>query len=167
MVELRQQLKEPERLDSNFNFMRGVQGEFTQKTIDIRRVARVVAGGRRFSFRITSVIGNKKGEVGVGTGKAADVSSAMEKAFRNAKKNIIKPKLTKDFSIPYKVEAKFGSARIMLRPSAKGRGLIAGSSVRIVLELAGIKNVTAKILSRSKNKLNNAKAAIKALKMPK
>lgn len=140
-------------------------GEFEQKTIDVRRVARVVAGGRRFSFRITSVVGNKKGEVGVGIGKAADVSSAMEKAFRNGKKNVIKPVLTKDHSMPMKIDAKFGSAWIMLRPTPKGKGLIAGSSVRTVLELAGIKNVTAKVLSRSKNKINNARAAIKALKM--
>lgn len=139
--------------------------EFEQKTIDIRRVARVVAGGRRFSFRVTSVIGNRKGEVGVGLGKAGGVAEAIEKSFRHARRNSIKPKLTKDFSIPYQVEAKYAGARIILRPSPKGKGLIAGSSVRNVLELAGIKNITAKVLSRSKNKLNNARAAIKALKM--
>lgn len=138
--------------------------EFEQKIIDIRRVARVVAGGRRFSFRVTVVAGNRKGEVGVGMGKAADTSAAIEKAFRHAKKNLIKVKVTKDFSIPHETEAKFATAKIIIKPAPPGRGLIAGSSVRTVLDLSGIKNASAKILSRSKNKLNNAKAAIEALK---
>ena len=140
-------------------------GEFEQKTIDVRRVARVVAGGRRFNFRVAVVAGNKKGEVGVGMGKASDISSAVEKSFRNAKKNIVKLKLTKDFSIPYQVQTKYASAIVVLRPASKGKGLVAGSSIRTILDLGGVKNVTAKILSRSKNKLNIAKAAIKALKM--
>ncbi|MFH1956745.1 MAG: 30S ribosomal protein S5 [Patescibacteria group bacterium] len=140
-------------------------GDFDQKSIEVSRVARVVAGGRRFSFRVASVVGNKKGEVGVGIGKSSDVSSAMEKSFKQGKKNLIKPRLTKDFSISRQVEAKFSSARVLLRPALKGKGLVAGSSVRTVLELAGIKDITAKILSRSKNKINNARAAIKALKM--
>lgn len=139
------------------------KGEFEQKMIDIRRVARVVAGGRRFSFRVAVVAGNRKGDVGVGIGKAGDTATAIEKAFRHAKKKMIKVKLTKDLSIPHETEAKFASSRLILKPSPKGQGLIAGSSVRTVVELAGIKNITSKILSRSKNKINNARAAICAL----
>ncbi|MEW5907826.1 MAG: 30S ribosomal protein S5 [Patescibacteria group bacterium] len=141
------------------------KSEFDYKIIDIRRVARVVAGGRRFSFRVAVVAGNRNGEVGVGLGKGADTSIAIEKAFRNAKKNAIKLKITEDFSVPYKVNAKYASAIVFLQPAPKGRGLIAGSSVRTVLELGGVKNAVSKILSRSKNKLNNARATIKALKM--
>jgi len=131
--------------------------------IDIRRVARVVAGGRRFNFRVAVVAGNRKGNVGIGIGKAGDTATAIEKAFHYAKKKAIKIKLTKDFSIPHEVEAKFASSRIILKPAPKGQGLIAGSSIRTVAELAGIKNITSKILSRTKNKINNARAAICAL----
>ena len=151
---------------ANFRKNFGKQkGDFDHKVIDVRRVARVVAGGRRFTFRVTVVAGNKKGEVGVGTGKGGDTSMAIEKAFRAAKKHKIAPRLTAEFSIPRRVEAKFVSARVLLQPAAKGSGLIAGSSVRTVLDMAGIKNVNAKILSKSKNKLNNAQATITALKM--
>lgn len=136
--------------------------EFDQKIIDIRRVTRVVKGGRRFSFSVSIVIGNKKGSVGVGIGKAGDTALAIEKAIRNAKKNLIKLKLDENNSIPYEVEAKYCSSQVVIRPS-KGKGVVAGSSVRTVLELAGISEVSAKILSRSKNKLNNAQVAIKAL----
>lgn len=137
--------------------------DFDHKIIDIRRVARVMAGGRRFSFRVSVVAGNRRGEVGVGTGKASDTASAIEKATRAAKKNLVKPRLTKDFSIPREIEAKYGSAKVFMQPSGAGRGLVAGSSVRTILDLAGIKNINAKIISRSKNKLNNARAALKAL----
>ncbi len=139
------------------------KSEFEHKVIDIRRVTRVIAGGKRFSFRVTVVAGNRNGEIGVGLGKAVDTASAIEKAFHCAKKNALKLKLTDDFSIPSKVKVKFASSKLILQPALKGRGLIAGSSVRTVLELAGIKNINAKILSRSKNKLNNARAAMKAL----
>lgn len=140
-----------------------VKPEFEQKIIDIRRVTRVVAGGRRFSFSVAIIAGDQKGRVGVGIGKASDTALAIEKALRDAKKNMIKLNLTKDMSIPHDIEAKLGSARIMIMP-AKGRGLVAGSSVRIIMDLAGMKNVGAKVLSRSKNKLNIARATIKALK---
>ena len=123
----------------------------------------MVAGGRRFSFRVTIVAGDRKGEVGVGMGKAADTATAIEKAFRNAKKGVIKVQLTKDFSIPHETEAKFAAAKIILKPASKGWGLIAGSSARTVLDLAGVKNINAKIISRSKNKVNNARATISAL----
>lgn len=140
-----------------------VKPEFDNKLIQIRRVTRVVAGGRRFAFSVALVAGNRKGSVGVGIGKAADTAAAIEKATKNAKKNMVKILLTKDMMIPHEVEAKESSATVMIMP-AKGRGMVAGSSVRNVLELAGIKDVRAKILSGSKNKLNNARATVKALK---
>lgn len=139
------------------------KSEFDQKMINIRRVARTVAGGRRFSFSVAIIIGNKKGKVGVGLGKAGDTTLAIEKAVRNAKKNMITVNLTKDNSIAHEVSAKYTASRVTLMP-VKGRGLVAGSSVRPVLELAGISNIVAKIHSGSKNGLNNARAAIKALK---
>lgn len=130
--------------------------------LNIRRVARTVAGGRRFAFSVALVAGNRKGLVGVGLGKAGDTALAIDKATRHAKKNMIKVNLTKDMSIPHEVASKFSSARITIRP-VKDRGLVAGSAVRTVLELAGVKNVAAKIVSPSKNKLNIARATIDAL----
>ncbi|PIT96835.1 30S ribosomal protein S5 [Candidatus Campbellbacteria bacterium CG10_big_fil_rev_8_21_14_0_10_35_52] len=140
-----------------------VRSEFDQKIISIRRVTRVVAGGRRFSFSVALISGNRKGSVGVGIGKASDTSLAIEKATRDAKKSMIKVPLDKNMMIIHDVDAKYNASIVSIFPSPE-KGLVAGSSVRNVLELAGIKNVTAKMLSRSKNKLNNARAAIKALK---
>ena len=137
--------------------------EFDQKIVSIRRVTRVMAGGRRFSFSVGMVIGDKKGKVGVGVGKAGDTQLAIEKAIRDAKKNMIVVPMNKDSHIPHDVHVKYASSEVMIMP-APGRGLVAGSSVRTVLELAGVKDVTAKIFSRSKNKLNNARAAVEALK---
>ncbi len=139
------------------------RSEFDQKIISIRRVARVMAGGRRFNFSVAIVAGNKNGKVGVGLGKAGDTQLAIEKAVRSAKKNMITIPLDKSQMIGHDVDAKYSSSRVMIQP-AKGRGLVAGSSVRTVLELGGVRDVTAKIFSRSKNQLNNARAAIKALK---
>ncbi len=139
------------------------KSEFDQKMINIRRVARVMAGGRRFSFSVAIIIGNKKGKVGVGLGKAGDTTLAIDKAVRDAKKRMITVPLTKNNSISHDVEAKYAASRVMLMP-AKGRGLVAGSSVRPVLELAGVTDVIGKIHSGSKNGLNNARAAIEALK---
>lgn len=137
--------------------------EFDQKIISIRRVTRVMAGGRRFSFSVAMVIGDKKGKVGVGIGKAGDTQLAIDKAIRDAKKHMITVPMNKDGHLPHDVHTKYASSEVMILP-APGRGLVAGSSVRIVLELAGVKDVTAKIFSRSKNKLNNARAAVEALK---
>lgn len=137
--------------------------EFDQKIISIRRVTRVMAGGRRFSFSVAMVIGDKKGKVGVGIGKAGDTQLAIEKAIRNAKKHMIVVPMNKDNHIPHDAHVKYASSEVMIMP-APGRGLVAGSSVRTVLELAGVTDVTAKIFSRSKNKLNNARAAVEALK---
>jgi small subunit ribosomal protein S5 len=136
--------------------------EFDQKIISIRRVTRVVTGGRRFAFSVAMVAGDRKGRVGVGIGKAGDTSLAIEKALRDAKKNMIVVKTTKDMSIPHDTYAKFCASRVKIMP-APGRGIIAGSSVRPVLELAGIKNCGAKLLSGSKNQINNARAAVLAL----
>jgi small subunit ribosomal protein S5 len=142
---------------------REARSEFSQKMIGIRRVARVMAGGRRFNFSAALVLGDKHGRVGVGLGKAADTTLAIDKATRAGKRSMLKLNLTKSGSIPHTIEAKYCASRIEIRPSP-GRGLVAGSSVRAVLELAGVTDVTAKILSRSHNSLNNARAAIEALK---
>ncbi|TSC77876.1 MAG: small subunit ribosomal protein S5 [Parcubacteria group bacterium Gr01-1014_24] len=136
--------------------------EFDQKIVNIRRVTRVVAGGRRFSFSVALVAGDKKGSIGLGLGKAGDTALAINKAVRNAKKNMVKLNLTKTMSIPHELSAKFSSSRIILIPN-KGRGLVAGTVVRDIVKLSGMKDITGKVLSNSKNKLNNAKAVMAAL----
>lgn len=141
-----------------------VRPEYDQKIISIRRVTRVMAGGRRFSFSVAMVIGDKRGKVGVGIGKAGDTQAAIEKAVRDAKKHMIVVPMNKEGHLPHDVHTKYASSEVMMMP-APGRGLVAGSSVRTVLEHAGVKDVTAKIFSRSKNKLNNARAAVEALKL--
>lgn len=138
------------------------RSEFDQVTIDVRRVARVVAGGRRFSFSVTLVIGDHKGRVGVGVGKGADTALAIEKATRNARRNLIQISRTKSDSIQRRISAKYSASNVVIIPSA-GRGMVTGSAMRVVLELAGITDVIGKILSRSKNKLTIARATIKAL----
>lgn len=136
--------------------------EFDSKTISIRRVTRVVSGGRRFSLSVALVAGDRNGRIGLGTGKAMDTQVAIEKALKAAKRNMITLKLSKNKSLPHDVNAKFKSSEVMLMPN-KGRGLIAGSSARTILALAGVNNVTAKFYSGTKNKLNNARATMKAL----
>jgi small subunit ribosomal protein S5 len=144
---------------SSFN---RVKPEFDQKILNIRRVTRVVAGGRRFSFSVALVAGDKKGSVGLGLGKAGDTALAINKALRNAKKNMVKLNLTKTMSIPHELSAKFSSSQVRLMPN-KGRGLVAGSVVRDIVKLSGVRDITGKIVSNSKNKLNNAKAVMAAL----
>lgn len=139
-----------------------VRSEFEQKILAIRRVTRVASGGRRFTFSVAIVVGDKKGRVGVGTGKAGDTSLAIDKAARIAKKNAIKINTNSEMSIPHEVQAKYCSGVVKMMP-AKGRGIIAGSAVRDIIILAGLKDINAKILSGSKNKLNIAQATIKAL----
>lgn len=139
------------------------RSEFEQTTLDVRRVARVMAGGRRFSFSVTVVIGDKKGRVGVGLGKGADTALAIDKAVRDAKKHMITLPLTKGNSIAHDVTIKYASSIVSIIPSP-GRGLVAGSAMRVVLEYAGVTNVVAKILSRTKNKLTIARATVAALK---
>lgn len=136
--------------------------EFDQKMVSIRRVTRVVSGGRRMTFAVAIAIGDKKGKIGLGTGKAGDTAMAITKALRQAKKNMFKIKTNKEMSIPHEISAKFSSSKIVMMPN-RGKGLVAGSTVRDILILGGLKNITAKINSGSKNKLNNARAAYKTL----
>lgn len=138
--------------------------EFKEKVLDIRRVTRVVAGGKRFRFRVTVIIGDEKGRVGVGVAKGLDVQNAVEKAKTAAKKNILVVNLKDGRTIPHEVFAKYSAARVLIKPAAAGRGLRAGGAVRSVLSLAGIKDATAKCLGRTPNKLTNALAAVEALK---
>ncbi len=139
------------------------RSEFEQATIEVRRVARVMAGGRRFSFSVTVVIGDKKGRVGVGIGKGADTALAIDKAVRDAKKHLITVARTSDGSIAHEVSIKNSSSTVTIIPSP-GRGIVAGSAMRTVLEHAGVTNVIAKILTRTKNKLTIARATVAALK---
>lgn len=139
------------------------RGEFEQVTIDARRVARVMAGGRRFNFSLVVVIGDKKGRVGVGLGKGIDTALAIDKAVRDAKKHMITVLRTPSGSIPHQVSMKYASSTVEIIPS-RGRGLVAGSAMRTVLDFAGVTDVVTKIHTRSKNKLTIARATVGALK---
>jgi small subunit ribosomal protein S5 len=136
--------------------------EFEQKMLSIRRVTRVVSGGRRFSFSVVLAIGDKKGSMGLGIGKAGDTTLAINKAFNDAKKNMIKLRLNKRGTIDHDVKAKFKSARVMLMPNS-GRGVVVGSAMRVMVELAGVTDITGRVISGSKDKLNIAQATMKAL----
>ena len=137
------------------------KSEYDQKVLDIARVSRVTKGGKRFSFRATIVIGDGKGKVGVGMAKGKDVAQSVQKAFNQAKKNLVTV-LIKDGTIPYQVEAKYNSAVVLLKP-ARG-GVKAGGPVRVVAKLSGITKLTGKLLERTNNKVNIAMATIEALK---
>jgi small subunit ribosomal protein S5 len=137
--------------------------EFETKLLDLARVTRVTGGGKRMSFRAVVVAGDKKGKIGIGVDKGKDVSQAIEKATRRAKRDLVSVIIVEG-TIPHEVEAKSGPAVILLKPQKKGRGLVAGGAVRTICDLAGIKNISSKILSGSKNKLNNARATMEALK---
>lgn len=132
-----------------------------QALLEVRRVTRVVAGGKRFRFRVIVAIGDKNGKVGVGIAKGADVTTAVEKAKKIARNNLITATII-DGTIPHEIRLKYGSAKILLRPAKRGRGIIAGGVLRTICSLAGIENITAKILGSS-NKLNNARATLLAL----
>jgi len=138
------------------------KSEFDSKLLSLDRVTRVTGGGKKLRFRACMILGNKKGKIGLGLGKGKDVSQAMEKAEKIAKKNMIEIPFIED-SIPHEIQAKFEASIILLRPQKKGKGIIAGGPVRVICNLAGIKNISSKILSRSKNKINNAQATMKAL----
>lgn len=135
--------------------------QFDERTIDIDRVARVVKGGRRFRFRALVVIGDHKGRVGMGIAKGADVTAAITKATEVAKKELIRIPLYKN-TLPHEIEAKESGAHILIKPASAGTGLIAGSVVRTMLEIAGVKDALSKSLGSS-NKTNTAYATIKAL----
>jgi small subunit ribosomal protein S5 len=154
--------KKDRNTKNNFKEKKKEKSEYEQKVVDIARVTRVVKGGKRFSFRTTIIIGDKKGKVGVGTAKGPDMKASTEKSFANAKKNMITVNL-KGNTIPYQVYQKVGGAKIILKPAVKGRGIVAGGAVRTVVSLAGISDITGKMLG-SKNKLSNARATIEALK---
>lgn len=136
--------------------------KFESKLLDLSRVTHVRAGGKKLRFRAVVVVGNKNGKVGVGVASGLDVSQAVEKANYQARKNLIEVPII-DGTVPHETQAKFGPAKVLLKPQRKGRGLVAGGVVRIICQLAGIKDVSSKLLGRSTNTFNNAKAAIKAL----
>ncbi|MDJ0843172.1 MAG: 30S ribosomal protein S5 [Crocosphaera sp.] len=133
-----------------------------ERVIQIRRVSKVVKGGKKLSFRAIVVVGNEKGQVGVGVGKAGDVIGAVRKGVADGKKQLIDVSLTKSSSITHVAKGVSGGAKVIVRPAAPGTGVIAGGAVRTVLELAGLKNILAKQLG-SNNPLNNARAVINAL----
>lgn len=141
--------------------------EFEQKILELARVTRVTKGGKRMRFRASLIIGDRRGRVGFGVAKGGDVSMAIEKAFRQAKKNMVKVPLVNE-TIPHEVSRKFAAAAVLLKPAPQGTGLKSGGPTRVVLELAGVPNAVSKIMG-SKNKINNAKAtfmALRALRMP-
>lgn len=135
--------------------------QFDERVVNIDRVARVVKGGRRFRFRALVVVGDKKGKVGIGIAKGADVTTAVAKAVEVAKKSFITVNLYKG-TLPHEAQAKVGGANILIKPAAAGTGLIAGGTVRTVLEVAGVSNVLSKSIGSS-NKINTAYATIEAL----
>lgn len=137
--------------------------DLEQRILEVARVTRVMAGGKRMNFRVCVTTGDKQGNVGVGLGKGADVTMAVNKAVNHAKKKMINVPMVNE-TIPHAIFHKMGAARIMLKPAKKGRGVIAGGVTRVILELAGVKNVTSKALG-SKNKINNARCTIEALSM--
>lgn len=136
--------------------------EFDQKILDLARVTRVTKGGKHMRFRACVILGDKKGGVGYGIAKGADVSIAVNKAALKAKKTIIRIPLENE-TIPHEIREKFGAARVLLKPAPKGTGIKAGGAMRVIFELANVPNVVGKILG-SKSKINNAKATINALK---
>ena len=144
--------KRPEREDK----------EFDQVIVDIARVTRVMAGGKRMRFRACVAIGDRKGRVGYAVAKGADVSLAVNKAVNKAKKNLIQVPIVNQ-TIPHEIKIKKGAAKILLKPAKQGTGIIAGGAVRIILDLAGVKNIVSKILGTN-NKISNVGATMEALK---
>ncbi|MDD3155914.1 MAG: 30S ribosomal protein S5 [Candidatus Pacebacteria bacterium] len=150
------------RPSSSSNFVKKTT-DFDQLIADIRRVTRVTAGGKHMSFSVTMLLGNNKGKIAIGTAKGVDVPKAIDKAKKEAMKNIVTVPIIND-TVPFKTEGKFCASRILIKPAKEGKGVIAGGVVRNIMILAGIKNVTCKILSGSHSAINNGKATIEGLK---
>jgi len=144
------------------NKLKEKETDWQERIVQVRRVTKVVKGGKKLSFRAILIIGNEKGQVGVGVGKASDVIGAVKKAVTDSRKHLVNVPVTKNNSIPHIITGQSGAAKVIIRPSAPGSGVIAGGSVRTILELAGVKNILAKQLGSS-NPLNNARAATNAL----
>ncbi|OVA00376.1 Ribosomal protein S5 [Macleaya cordata] len=139
-----------------------IRDGFEERVVQVRRVTKVVKGGKQLHFRAVVVVGDKQGQVGVGVGKAKEVIAAVQKAATNARRNIITVPLTKYSTFPHRSDGDYGAAKVMLRPASPGTGVIAGGAVRIVLEMAGVENALGKQI-RSKNALNNARATVVAV----
>ena len=137
--------------------------EFDQQIVDLARVTRVTKGGKQLSFRVCILIGDRKGRVGYGVQKGKDVQIAVEKAVRQAKKNMITVPIVNE-TLPHRVETKFKAGRVMLKPAPRGSGIIAGSSIRVILELAGVPNASSKMVGKTNNKITNVLTVFKALK---
>ena len=148
--------------NTKFDKKNEVKDEFESKLLDLARVTKVTGGGKTMRFRAVIVAGNKMGRVGIGVAKGLDVSQAIEKATRVAKKNL-KDIPMYEGTIPFEVEAKVGPSKVILKPQKKGKGLVAGGTVRIICSLAGIQDISSKTLTRTRNKLNNARATMLAL----
>lgn len=144
------------------NKLKEKETDWQERIVQVRRVTKVVKGGKKLSFRAILIIGNEKGQVGVGVGKASDVIGAVKKAVTDSKKHLVNVPVTKNNSIPHIITGQSGAAKVIIRPSAPGSGVIAGGAVRTILELAGVKNILAKQLGSS-SPLNNARAATNAL----
>ena len=156
-----QNMPEVRMRKARFNKKERPRDEFSENVVQVDRVTRVVAGGKRMRFRATVVVGDKNGKVGLGVAKANDVATAVQKAARKARQNLIQIPI-KNETITREIRFEFGAAVVLLKPAAKGTGIIAGGPVRIVANLAGVKNILGKILG-SPNKINNLKAIMGAL----
>ena len=139
------------------------KSEFDSRVLDIARVTRVTKGGKRFSFRATVAIGDGKGRVGIGVAQGRDVAQSVQKATNQARKNLVEVPIKKA-TIPHQVQFKYHSAVVLLKPMPPGSGVKAGGPVRVIAKLAGIENITAKLIKRTGNKINIARATIGALK---
>lgn len=140
-----------------------VEKEFDERVVEINRVSRTVKGGRRIRFRALVVVGDKKGRVGLGIGKSGEVATAIQKATAQAKKRLVKIEISKADSVLHDARSTYGTTTVLLKPAPEGTSVIAGGTVRAVVEVVGIKNVVAKSIG-STNKINNARATIEALK---
>ncbi|KAL2641854.1 hypothetical protein R1flu_009441 [Riccia fluitans] len=152
----------PSKRDGDRSSRGGPKSEFEERVVQIRRVTKVVKGGKQLSFRAVVIVGDKKGKVGVGCAKAKEVITAVQKSSANAKRNLVTVPMTKYKTFPHRADGNYGAAHVVLRPASVGTGVIAGGSVRVVLELAGVENALGKQIG-SENPLNNARAVVEAV----